>query len=168
MEIWKDIKGWENLYKVSNYGNVYSCKSNIILKPTDKNGYLAVKLQNHKVKKTITIHRLVASAFIPNPNNKKEVNHIDCNKKNNCVSNLEWCTRQENHYHKCLNGLNKTEQAVEKNKKPIILLNNNKRYGSMMDACRELGLDVSNVSNVCNHKLSHTKGYIFRFESEEK
>lgn len=167
MEIWKDITGWENLYKISNLGNVYSCKSDMILKPSNKKGYLVVKLQNYKRKKTVPIHRLVASAFIPNPENKKEVNHIDCNKENNNVNNLEWCTRQENHYHKCLNGLNKTEQAVEKNKKPIILINNNKRYESMMDACRDLGLSVANVSRVCNHKLPHTKGYVFRLESEE-
>ncbi len=89
-EIYKDIKGYEGEYKVSNCGNVYSCKRNIILKPsTTKNGYLRVSLCQNGIKKYFSIHRLVAEAFIPNPNNLPQVNHIDENKKNNNASNLE-------------------------------------------------------------------------------
>lgn len=174
-EEWKDIQGYEGLYQVSNLGNIKSLsnKSNhkrakYLIQNKNKGGYKKVYLYKNHKRECYSVHRLVAKMFIPNPMNKKEVNHIDCNKENNCVNNLEWCTRKENHLHKCLNGLNSTKEAVEKNEKPIILINNNTRYRSMMDACRQLGLSVANVSRVCSGKLAHTKGYVFRLESEMK
>ena len=99
-EIWKDIKGYEGLYQVSNLGRVKSLKfgKERILKPGRKKiGYLIVLLyDNNGICKWFRIHRLVAEAFIPNPNNLPEVNHKDEDKSNNRVSNLEWCTRQYN------------------------------------------------------------------------
>jgi hypothetical protein len=95
-EIWKDIKGYENLYQVSNFGNVKSLRNNITLKPNvKKNGYYRVSLsKNGKVKES-NIHYLVASTFIENPESKPTVNHKDLNKLNNCVTNLEWATMKE-------------------------------------------------------------------------
>lgn len=92
------------LYEVSNFGNIRSLKNSIILKPYIKNGYLAVNLFGG-VQKHFYVHRLVAEAFIPNPKHYKEVNHIDCNKSNNNVSNLEWCNRKQNLQHSYDNGL---------------------------------------------------------------
>ena len=108
IEIWKDIKKFEGLYQVSNLGNVRSLKRNIILKPsiasyrkTKNDGYYIVNLKS----KPYYIHRLVAEAFISNSENKLQVNHIDGNKKNNCVDNLEWVTPSENLRHAWNNNL---------------------------------------------------------------
>ncbi len=109
-EIWKPIKGYEGLYEVSNYGNVRSCVQTVhrrigILKPHKKNGYLAITLYKNKNYKHFYIHRVVAEHFIPNSKHLKEVNHIDCDKENNYVENLEWCNRKYNLKHSYDNGL---------------------------------------------------------------
>lgn len=98
-EIWKDIDGYEGLYQVSNLGRVKSSKHDIILKTYSNRGYHQVQLSKNNIKSNKTIHRLVAQAFIPNPDNKPQVNHIDEDKTNNKVSNLEWVTAKENSNH---------------------------------------------------------------------
>lgn len=132
-EIWKEIKDYPN-YQVSNLGRVKTLKyySNIhkkyydrelILKEKDnKYGYKFISLGCGKrgERKNIAIHRLVAQAFIPNPNNYKEVNHIDGNKSNNKVNNLEWCTRQENVLHSYKLGLKKPIQEYIRLKKEVL------------------------------------------------
>lgn len=97
------VKGYEGLYSVDSIGNVHFCKG--ILKPFVKNGYLAVNLTKNKICKHYYIHRLVAEAFIPNPNGFREVNHINCDKHNNSVDNLEWCDRKRNLQHSYEHGL---------------------------------------------------------------
>lgn len=104
-EIWKDIIGYEGLYQISNLGNVKSLPrkhspKNKILKPSLNNkGYLIIKLCKNKKHNQKKMHRLIASAFIPNPENKPQINHIDCVKTNNSIPNLEWCTAKENIVH---------------------------------------------------------------------
>lgn len=97
-EFWKDVVGFEGLYQVSNLGRVKSLfRYKVILKPyIDVWGYLVVNLYKNKKIFHIKIHRVVASAFIPNPDNKRCVDHIDTDKTNNKVSNLRWCTQKEN------------------------------------------------------------------------
>lgn len=104
-EIWKDIKGYEGLYQVSNKGNVKSLDKLInqriikgkLLKPTDNgNGYLIIGLIKNGTRKNYYIHRLVAEEFLSNVNNKKYVNHINFDKYDNSVENLEWCSQKEN------------------------------------------------------------------------
>lgn len=102
IEEWRDIKGYEGIYKVSNLGGVkknvnqewFVRKSSIL-----KSGYAAIQLRKGKEKQMFRVHRLVALAFIPNPENKSDVNHIDGDKLNNCLENLEWATRLENMKH---------------------------------------------------------------------
>jgi len=119
-EIWKDIKDFENMYQVSNLGRVKSLPRIIMRKDgkkqtikgqflkgsKDTKGYIQVELKKDGKRNIKVIHRLVALAFIPNVENKEQVNHIDGNKENNCTSNLEWCTCQENIQHAWKNELN--------------------------------------------------------------
>lgn len=112
-EIWKDVDGFEGKYKVSNLGNVLSldfCRTGKpkLLKPKHHHtGYLIVRLCNGAQSKQVnkSIHSLVANAFIPNPDNKRCINHIDGDKTNNHVSNLEWVTHAENSQHAIKSGL---------------------------------------------------------------
>lgn len=106
MEIWKDVKGFEDYYEVSNLGNVRRKDSLYVLKQLNhKKGYLRVYLSVNSKKKGRAVHRIVAEAFIENPENKETVNHIDLNKKNNKVDNLEWMTNKENIQHAFKNGV---------------------------------------------------------------
>jgi hypothetical protein len=92
LEIWKDIDGYKGYYQISSFGHVKNIITGNILKPSkSKSGYLHITLC-YKKKKDLLIHRLVALAFIPNPNKYRYVNHKDENKENNNVNNLEWCT----------------------------------------------------------------------------
>ena len=98
-EVWKPVIGFEN-YLVSNLGNVLNQKYNRYKKPTlGRNGYWSVGLSKNGKYTSCLLHRIVALAFIPNPQNKPQVNHINCNKKDNSVQNLEWVTSQENNLH---------------------------------------------------------------------
>lgn len=105
-EIWKTIPGYEDYYEVSNLGRVRRIKTGYILKPSGKE-YLEVCLSKHNKQRYFYIHRLVATAFLPNPENKPEVNHINGKKGDNRVENLEWFTRQENIQHAWKTGLSK-------------------------------------------------------------
>lgn len=119
MEVWKDIVGYEGLYQVSNLGRVKSLKRNkannygkvperVLKQQINKKsgGYSQASLCKEGKYKVFFIHRLVARAFIHNPDNKPVVNHKDGNKHNNCVGNLEWCTQKENVLHSFVTGLN--------------------------------------------------------------
>jgi hypothetical protein len=110
MEIWHSIEGYEGVYQISSLGRVKRlisnrCLKERILKPnTVRDGYQAVKLCKDSLKKVFVIHRLVARAFIQNPQAKPFINHIDGNTSNNCISNLEWCTQSENIIHSYKRG----------------------------------------------------------------
>ncbi len=115
MEIWKPVNNFEGFYEVSNYGRVRSIERVVehqrygkmlvsakLLKPwNNMHGYCNVNLMKDGERKVFKVHRLVAEAFIPNPENKYAVNHKDGNKENNHYLNLEWCTKSENELHKC-------------------------------------------------------------------
>ena len=114
-EIWKDIEGFEGKYQVSNKGRIKSLcfrTPRILRLCKDKTNYLRVALQGKNFIRNAAVHRLVAESFIPNPENKPIVNHIDGNKQNNCVENLEWATYQENSDHAWKTGLLKPRKGI--------------------------------------------------------
>lgn len=98
-EVWMDIPGYEGLYQVSNLGNIYSARNKKLLAASKQTTYSVVCLSKAGKQKCFGVHRLVALAFIPNPENKPHVNHINCNRHDNRVENLEWVTRDENITH---------------------------------------------------------------------
>lgn len=161
-EIWKNIKGYEGLYQVSNLGRVRSLKK-IYIFHQNKNsgGYIVITLTKNKIGKSYSVHRLVAQAFIPNPENKPQVNHIDGDKTNNNVSNLEWCTQSENQIHCYKNNLQTkgTKKVIQYD------LNNNyiKTWNSLTEAGKELNINHSKISLVCNGKRKKAGGYIWRY-----
>ena len=126
-EIWKDIQGYEGFYQISNLGNVKSLervvdkgngilqhrKERIMNKRESVDGYYIAKLNVNKKSTSIAVHILVARHFIDNPNNYPEVNHKDCNRKNNQVDNLEWCTHQQNVEHSKQLGHYKTKSGCD-------------------------------------------------------
>ena len=158
-EEWTDIKDYEGLYQVSNFGRVKSSYTNRILKPIKHTtGYLGVNLYKNNVSYTKTIHRLVAQAFIPNPENKPEVNHIDEDKTNNMISNLEWVTSKENVNH----GTRNERASI-----PIIATNlktgKSTEFYGVSESARQLGLHTSNITEVLKGRRRQTGGYIFKY-----
>jgi len=128
MEIWKDVIGYEGIYEVSNLGFVkrvsktrgvnLKYRGEYYLNAMDNGkGYLRVKLSNNGYSKRVMLHRIIAEAFIDNPNNKKCVNHINHNRKDNRIENLEWCTHSENTLHAVKHG--RWNQVKIKRKKTI-------------------------------------------------
>jgi len=142
IEEWKDIKGFEQRYFISNLGNVISnTKRPMILSPAiDKYGYLVVGLRplNGKIK-LCKVHRLVAIAFIENTENKKEVNHIDGNKSNNSVSNLEWNTTKENVHHAHKIGLRDYVNGKNPSAKKVINTVTGEIYNSVKECAEKEG-----------------------------
>lgn len=155
MEVWKDIKGYEGLYQVSNLGNIKSLRKwngargkhiyepcERILTPTDNGyGYLIIGLKKNLARKNHYVHRLVAEAFIENPNNYPQINHKDFNRKNNNVDNLEWCTQKQNNQHSSVNmrkpkmnpkKSNTGERFIiyRESKKEFRVIINKKEYGT--------------------------------------
>lgn len=157
-EVWKVINGFE-AYKVSNYGRVYSTKTLRLLKPLKHTrGYLQVQLGR---KNKLLVHRLVAEAFLPNDSNKPFINHIDGNKANNCVSNLEWVTQYENMQHASTAGL-LTTRAIEQ-----LDTNGNVigTFGSIAEAQAALGHPGKTNIGYCLQGHTHTAyGYGWRYK----
>lgn len=184
MEIWKPISHFEGLYEVSNMGNVRSLfRYKKVLKPAvSKAGYLTVDLFGDKNSMRRLVHRLVADAFIPNPDNLPQVNHKDENKQNNCVDNLEWCTAKYNMnygeaaktrhskidytkpvFAECArkNGA-KSSRPVLQFSKDGVLLN---RYSSGKEAHRNTGISHSHIMECCAGKRYKTVGgFIWKYD----
>ena len=166
MEIWKDIEGYEGLYEVSNLGNVKSLnkRKGRILKPIkDHFGYLRVNLYNSEYK-IHKVHRLVAEAFIPNPNNYPIINHKDEDKTNNRVENLEWCDHKyNNNYGTVRERRRKTATNNPKISKQVLCVETGVVYPSLMQLCRELNLNSGSICHVCNGKHKTYKGLHFKY-----
>ena len=170
IEEWKDIKGYEGLYQVSNLGRVKSLKfgkERILKTGVDRYGYISVNLYKNNKRKLCKVHRLVAEAFIPNLENKPEVNHLDEDKTNNMVSNLEWCTRNENVNHGTRNKrISKKLKVISKGTKikAIDIANGEwNEYCSIRECARQLGLAGSSINMCLKGKRRHVGGYVFKY-----
>lgn len=172
-EVWKDIEGWEGQYEISNLGRVKSLpkwkgtymSKERLLTPTDNGrGYLVVNFRIKNYRKCYLVHRLVAQAFIDNPYNKEEVNHIDGDKTNNTVMNLEWVTKQENINHAWETGLIDLKRsggtiAVDQFSEDGTYITT---YFSMTEASKHTRAFANEISNCCNGKSIQSGGYRWR------
>lgn len=170
-EIWKDIKGYEGLYQISSRGRVRSLDRDIeqisrggnpykrrmkgmLIKPGILNsGYEVVWLQKEGISEALTVHRLVAKAFIPNPNDKNDVNHLDGDKTNNELSNLEWVTRSENikHSHRII--------GRKSNGRKIKCIETGEIFNSIVEASGKTKIHRGNISHVLNGRNKKAGGF---------
>lgn len=190
MELWVEIKNYEEFYLISNTGKVRSkdrisknkngnyIRKGKILKLADNGlGYKFVYLKNKSKSKKFYVHRLVAQTFIPNPKKLPYVNHIDCNPSNNKSTNLEWCTSQENtKYMFKMNRQNRTDNWYKKMiknhemvEKTVLQMNLDgkiiKKYKSINNT-KLFGFNPGGVCECCKGKRKTHHGYIWRYESD--
>lgn len=168
--IWKTIAGTDGEYHVSDTGLVKTTKTGRILRPSvSRHGYERVCLFKMDRERRYRVHRLVAMAFIPNPDNLPQVNHKDGNKRNNHVSNLEWITNEDNMHHAKEHGLRAGhERFCESKKKRVIATNiaSGERivFDSILAARKTIG--TCHVQEVLKGIRQQAKGYTFAFEEE--
>ena len=185
IEIWKDIENYEGLYQVSNLGRVRSLERDVyysngavhhvdekILVPAlNRGGYSQINLHKNGKMKREYVHRLVAMAFIPNPENKPQVNHKDEVKSNNAVENLEWCTSVYN-----INYGTGIARAVQNrmypkfgnhpNAKPVFCEELNKKFDSIRRAQEELGININCIVSACKGKIKTAGGFHWRYAND--
>ena len=155
----KDIKGYEGLYAITSCGKVWSYKSQKFLSQRkNHDGYLLVNLYKNGTMKAYSVHRLVAEAYIPNPENKTEINHKDENKEHNWLSNLEWTTHKEN-----VNHGTRNTRASKKTFAPVYCIELDKTFSSATEAMRQLGIYSANISKCCKGQLKTCGGYHWRY-----
>lgn len=178
-EIWKDIEGFEGLYQISNMGRVksvermkwsgkcyYKAPEKILKAGKSSGGYLFVWLCKDGKGKWCVIHRLVAKAFLPNPEELPEVNHIDEDKTNNCVTNLEWCSKKYN-----INYGTRRRRALEKINKPVISISKISglimEYPSAAEAERMTGVYSTHITRCCKGKQKSSGGFYWMYANAD-
>ena len=166
-EIYKDIKDLEGKYQVSNFGNVLSLnyhrtgKPKLLKPKVNKHGYLHVGLWKNRKRKWFDVHRLVAEAFIPNPDNLPQINHKDENKTNNSVYNLEWVTAKENSNH----GTRNKRMAKTKSKKVLQFTLDGEfiREWPSTQECGRNGFSQSYVAACCRGEYKQAYNYKWQY-----
>lgn len=175
-EIWKEIPGYEGCFEASSEGRIRSVermargrwgtcrrKSTILTPTATGKGYLQVRFSVDGEKSQPLVHRLVAAAFLPNPEGLPQINHKDGNKANCRPDNLEWCTASENALHRC-RVLHKTVGRV---KRPVVCTDTGTVYASSHDAAKALGLSQGNIFQVCQGRYNRVNGLHFEFAGGE-
>ena len=171
MEVWKDIPGYEGKYQVSNLGRIRSLNYNrekrvkVLRLHQNKKGYVETKLSKNNIAKTIHVHVLAARAFIPNSDNKAEVNHKNGDKTDNSVENLEWVTHRDNIIHSHETGLagHYTRRILQYDKCGNFL----KEWTSTREAEKETGIHNANITACCKGRRSFAGGCIWRYKEAE-
>ena len=176
-KIWKDVDGFEGLYLVSSDGDIKSIARTVITKNNKKlkvveklrkltkttAGYPYVILTRDDIRKTLLVHRLVAKAFIENPNNLKCVNHKDEDKANSNVNNLEWCsytynnTYKDIHLRRNLDSINRMVIQYD------LKMNEIKRWNSLTEAGNTFKIQIANIIKCCKYERTHCAGYKWRY-----
>lgn len=166
-EVWKDIPGYEGKYQVSNLGNVKSLNykrtgEEKLLKAVDTaNGYCGVNLRSKTSHKSlVNIHRLVGALFVPNPENKPQLNHINGIKTDNRAVNLEWCTASENQQHSVGMRLRHTSKVLQFDMSGTLL----REWDSIRSAAAEIGCTRSAIRRCCERKVKTSMGYIWKYK----
>lgn len=179
-EIWKDVNGFEGIYQVSNHGRLKSfkriTKGRILSNNNKTGGYLSVVLRQSLKIKSTRMHRIVAEHFVPNPENKPQVNHKDLNKQNNYFENLEWCTQKENNDHANVHKPWKNDGMINYNKniRPIPVIQYElsgiqiKEFKNGKEASLETGVCHRNILQVCNGSQNRKQagGYMWKFKDK--
>jgi hypothetical protein len=187
-EIWKDIEGYKGIYQVSSLGRVKSVgrmlsyknhqdreQKETIMNPYKSRDYLGIVLYSCGKRKSFLVHRLVADTFIPNIENKEEVNHKNGNKHDNRAENLEWVTHSENNLH-CYNVLNRKPSCLGKfgkehpASKPVVRIDNitNEKnvFESLTDASVKNSISLKSISACCSGRQKTAGGYKWEFQKE--
>ena len=170
----KDIPGFEREYAATSCGKIWSYKSHKFLIPKTVRGYHHVDLFVNGVCHQMQVHRLVAMAYIPNPNGFPCVNHKDENKINNCVGNLEWCTYQYNNCYgtrleKARSALTQETKSriisacIEARRRPVKCIEIGRVFKSQSDAAKELGMKKSHIGSACRGKRNKAGGYHWEY-----
>jgi len=164
-EVFLDIPNYEGLYQVSNFGNVKNTRTRKLLRPAkDTSGYKFVYLYKNNSRKAISVHRCVALAFLPNPNNYPQINHRDEDKTNNFVDNLEWCDNKYN-----ANYGTRTKRSAESHQKPILQFDKKGLYlrdwSSITNASKDLNIQYSSISQCCSGHRGSAGGYIWKYKN---
>lgn len=184
-EIWKDIKGYEGLYQISNFGRVkslerltkrngrnYLIKEKLLSLHPDKDGYMLVNLNNLSKSYPYKVHRLVCEAFIANPENKPCVDHINTIKDDNRVENLRWCTHKENcnnpiSHQKLVDASIPRYSKDNPNAKAVIQFTTSgkvvRKWDTMKDAADNLGINYTNISKCCRGIRKQFNGSVWKY-----
>lgn len=159
-QIWKDVVGYEGLYKVSEHGEIISlgCKTNhikpiLLTSHPDRDDYLYVILANNKIRRTLRVHRIVAQTFWPNPQGHAVINHIDEDRQNNHYTNLEWCDYEHNWR---VGSVGRSQQLVGKFSMGGVLI---ETYPSLMEAGRCNNINQGNITNCLKGRCKSVGGY---------
>lgn len=177
-EVWKPVKGFEESYEVSSLGNIRSLDRIVSRRPTSRfvrgqpisqllmpNGYKTALLRLNGKQYRLYVHRLVAEAFLDNPDNLREVNHKDENKSNNTLANLEWCSHSYN-----MKYAGGSTRRVRNQRKPVVVVDGEMptRFESIAAAAEHLGVSITTVSKCCWHKKGARRvlGKLTMFETE--
>lgn len=162
IEIWKPIMGFEDIYEISNKGNVRKIKGAIILKGQLTQGYKKIILTKNRKRYNFFIHRLVAKAFIPNPNNYPIINHIDENPLNNNVDNLEWCSYKYNtNYGTCIERRSRNHyKSVNQYKNGYFV----KKWECIKLAGKSLNIDTSSITKAAKGLRKSAGGYVWQYD----